>query len=53
MVPMLFIFNLDEVSLKKLFPTMNMNQEMFSNISYKECAYLRKRACTGLWKWLR
>ena len=41
MVSRLFIFNLDKVSLKKLFPTMNINQDIFSNISYTECAYLR------------
>ena len=45
-----FIFNLDKVLLKKLFPTMNILKVRIFNIENKKCANVRKLACTGLWK---
>ena len=49
-VAMVSIFNLDKVSLKKLFPTMNNKKVRNINIHRTKRAYLRTRACTGLFK---
>ena len=46
-----FIFNLDKISLKKLFPTMNIEKVRIFNIENRKCANVRKWPCTGLWKW--
>ena len=43
--------NLDKVLLKKLFPTMNSYKIRIFNIENRKCANVRKRPCTGLWKW--
>ena len=42
---MVFIFNLDKVSQKKLFPTMINKKVGNENINQPKRAYLRKRAC--------
>ena len=42
-----FIFNLDKVSLKKLFPTINIQKVRIFNIENRKCANVRKRACSG------
>ena len=47
---MVFIFNLDKVLLKKLFPTMNILKVRIFNIENRKCTNVRKRPCTGLWK---
>ena len=47
---MFFISNLDKVSQKKRFPTMNGYKVMDINIENRKCANVRKRPCTGLWK---
>ena len=49
-VGMIFIFNLDKVSLKKLFPTINIQKVRIFNIENQKCANVRKLSCTGLWK---
>ena len=49
---MVFILNLDKVSLKKLFPMMNILKVRIFNIENRKYANVRKRPCTGLWKWL-
>ena len=45
-------FNSEQLSLKKLFATMNIDRDIFCKYPCTECAYLRKRACTGLWGWV-
>ena len=47
---MVFILNLDIISLKKLFPTMKIEKVRIFNIENQKYANVRKRACTGLWK---
>ena len=47
---MVFILNLDKVSLKKYFPTINIEKVRIFNIENRKYANVRKRACTGLWK---
>ena len=47
-VAMVFILNLDKVSLKKLFPTINIQKVRILNIENRKCANVRKRPCTGL-----
>ena len=49
-VGMIFIFNLGKVSLKKLFPTINIQKVRIFNIENQKCANVRKLSCTGLWK---
>ena len=39
---MVFIFNLDKVLLKKLFPTMNIKKVRIINIENQKCANVRK-----------
>ena len=48
---MVFILNLDKVSLKQLFPMMNIQKARVLNIENRKCANVRKRPCTGLWEW--
>ena len=45
---MVFILNLDKVSLKKLFPTIIILKIRIFNIENQKCANVRKRAFTGL-----
>ena len=47
---MVFILNLDKVSLKKLYPTIIILKVRIFNIENRKCANVRKRPCTGLWK---
>ena len=47
---MVFIWNVEKISLKKLFPTMNIQKVRMFNIENRKCVNVRKRACTGLWK---
>ena len=48
--PAVFVFNLDKVSLKKLFPTMNIKKDRMFNIENQKYANVRKLPCTGLWE---
>ena len=41
---MVFIFNLDKVSQKKLFPTINIQKVRIFNIENRKCANVRKRS---------
>ena len=45
---MVFILNLYIVSLKKLFPTMNIQKVRIFNIENRKCANVRKRPCTEM-----
>ena len=45
-----FVLNLDKVSLKKLFPTMNIKKVRVFNIDNRKYGNVRKLPCTGLWK---
>ena len=47
---MVFIFILDKLSLKKLFPTINNKKVRNNNMNCTKRAYLRKQACSGLFK---
>ena len=49
-VAMVFIFNLDKLSLKKLFPTRNNKKVRIFNIENRKYKNVRKLPCTGLWK---
>ena len=40
---MVFILNLDNVLLKKLFPTMNIYKVRIFNIENQKCGNVRKR----------